>query len=279
MHVPFYEVAERYRAVFFDSYGVLKDSKRIFPEAIETVIRLQDEGVMTCLLTNDSSKSPAALAKPFNDAAGREIFPESAIFSSGLMALDYFQAKLKQGKVAYLGKESSRYYIEAAGLEAVAVCDVSDPHELAALAFLDDEGFDWYGDVNRCLNILREVNIPVLCANGDLSYPSGDKQVFVAVGSLTQMVEKVLSRRFIHYGKPDSLLFSTACDWVRASLPDICKSEVLMVGDTLHTDILGANRFSISSLLVLTGNTTIENFQSQIEAHGIIPDYICLRVG
>ena len=279
MHVPFYEVASRYRAVFFDSYGVLKDSRRVFPEAVATVARLQDQGILTCLLTNDSSKSPEELARPFNQAAGREIFPEQAVFSSGLMALDYFKSKLKYGKVAYLGKDTSRYYIEAAGLEAIPVCTVKDPKELSALAFLDDEGFDWYGDVNRCLNILREVNLPVICANGDLSYPSGDKQVFVAVGSLTQMVEGILTRTFIHYGKPDSLLFSTAFDWVRQSQSDISKAEVLMVGDTLHTDILGANRFSISSMLVLTGNTTIESYQSQIESHGIIPDYICLQVG
>ena len=47
-----------------------------------------------------------------------------------------------------------------------------------------------------------------------------------------------------------------------------------MVGDTLHTDILGGNKFGIDTLLVLSGNTSESEYQTKIKATGVIPDYV-----
>ena len=53
------------------------------------------------------------------------------------------------------------------------------------------------------------------------------------------------------------------------------KNDVLMVGDTLETDILGGNRFGVGTMLVLSGNSRAEHIEREIMATGIIPDYIC----
>ena len=53
------------------------------------------------------------------------------------------------------------------------------------------------------------------------------------------------------------------------------KSDILMVGDTLNTDILGGNKFGISTMLVLSGNTSHKNYEVKIRSSGVIPDYIC----
>lgn len=49
-----------------------------------------------------------------------------------------------------------------------------------------------------------------------------------------------------------------------------------MVGDTLHTDILGGNKFGLDTALVLTGNTQAEDAEVRIRSTGIIPTYICV---
>jgi ribonucleotide monophosphatase NagD (HAD superfamily) len=51
-----------------------------------------------------------------------------------------------------------------------------------------------------------------------------------------------------------------------------------MVGDTLHTDILGGNKFGVSTVLVLSGNTSKRNYEVKINSSGIIPDYICSSI-
>jgi ribonucleotide monophosphatase NagD (HAD superfamily) len=56
------------------------------------------------------------------------------------------------------------------------------------------------------------------------------------------------------------------------------KSDILMVGDTLETDILGGNKFGVKTMLVLSGNTREDSVDSRITSTGIIPDYICRSV-
>ena len=51
-----------------------------------------------------------------------------------------------------------------------------------------------------------------------------------------------------------------------------------MVGDTLETDILGANTFGLDTALVLSGNTRPEQAMMQIESKGITPTYLCESV-
>jgi ribonucleotide monophosphatase NagD (HAD superfamily) len=56
------------------------------------------------------------------------------------------------------------------------------------------------------------------------------------------------------------------------------KSDILMVGDTLETDILGANTFGLDTALVLSGNTRPEQALLMIQAKGIIPTHMCESV-
>jgi ribonucleotide monophosphatase NagD (HAD superfamily) len=55
----------------------------------------------------------------------------------------------------------------------------------------------------------------------------------------------------------------------------INKRQILMIGDTLQTDILGGNKFGLDTMLVLTGNTQPRDAESRIIATGIVPTYIC----
>jgi ribonucleotide monophosphatase NagD (HAD superfamily) len=95
----------------------------------------------------------------------------------------------------------------------------------------------------------------------------------VATGGIAQLVESILNRKFIHFGKPDSQMFMYAFDELN-KFGAFDKKDILMVGDTLHTDILGGNKFGIKTMLVLTGNTRQELVDMMIRSTGIIPDFI-----
>lgn len=53
------------------------------------------------------------------------------------------------------------------------------------------------------------------------------------------------------------------------------RDEILMVGDTLYTDIIGGNKFGLDTALVLSGNTLPEMASIRIGSSGIIPTYVC----
>ena len=143
---------------------------------------------------------------------------------------------------------------------------------------LDDEGFDWFRDLNVTLNLMRRVSAPVIVANPDLAYPVNDQEVGLAVGSLAAMLERIVGKAFMRFGKPDTMMFSHAFACAHENVPNLRKSDVLMVGDTLETDIVGANTFGLDTALVLSGNTRPEQAAPMIEAKGIIPTYVCESV-
>ncbi|MCR9145369.1 MAG: HAD-IIA family hydrolase [bacterium] len=270
----FEKIAPNYRAIFFDAYGVLRNSSGIIDGVPEVLARLQQTGIDCYVITNDASKSPEKMRGYYVHPQRGEIFAIEKIVSSGMLASEFLAGKVGSGKVAYLGKPASAYYIEEAGLEAVPVAEVKNPEEIRCMVFLDDEGFDWYRDLNRTLNLLRKVNIPVIVANTDTSYPVKSGEVAVAVGSLASMIESIVGKTFIRFGKPDTQIFSFTYERALHAIPDLNKRQILMVGDTLHTDILGANQFGVDTALVLSGNTQKEKARLQIRSRGIIPTYL-----
>jgi HAD superfamily hydrolase (TIGR01450 family) len=204
------------------------------------------------------------------------LIPQDHLISSGRLATEFLLDKIRSGTAAYLGKPSSAYFISEAGLKAIPVRDVSfeDP-DLRAIVLLDDEGFDWFSDINIAVNLARHRNVPLVVANADLAYPVSGNEVAVAVGSLAEMMERILRKSFIRFGKPDAMMFSYAYSKAKEERPDLTKQQVLMVGDTLNTDILGANKFGLDTALVLSGTTLAARASALIEASGIIPNFIC----
>ena len=179
------------------------------------------------------------------------------------------------GKIAYLGTENSAAYILQSGLPSIPVREVNldDIDDIAGFVFLDDEGFDWNFDINKTVNLINRKNIPVIVGNSDRLYPVSKNDVAVATGGIAKLVENILNRKFIHFGKPDSQMFMYAfADLNKTGSFD--KNDILMVGDTLHTDILGGNKFGVKTMLVVTGNTRQELVDILIRSTGIIPDYI-----
>ncbi len=274
----FSSLVARYRVIFFDAYGVLKNARGVMqgvPDLLSWILR---QGKDVYVITNDASRSPAQMAAAYSHPEHGILIPASRNISSGILAKDFLRAKVRAGKVAYLGKPSSAFYIESAGLTPVHINTCRANEDVAAIALLDDEGFDWFRDINLTLNLMRRVNAPVIVANPDLAYPVNDDEVGLAVGSLAAMLERIVGKSFIRFGKPDTMMFSHAFACAHDNLPDLKKSDILMVGDTLETDILGANTFGLDTALVLSGNTRPDQARMLIEAKGITPTYLCESV-
>jgi len=273
-HVSFRSVVKEYKAVFVDSYGVLKNHQGLI-NGVQTAINyLRDQGKMIRVLTNDASRSQQEQVEMFA-SIGLNSLKEEEIITSGMLARQFLELKIKKGKIAYLGTQSSAKYFLQFGLEPVPVTDIDldDIDDILAFVFLDDEGFDWNAGINKTVNFLRRKNLPVIVANSDKYYPISRDDVAVAIGGISRLIESVLNQKFIRFGKPDSQMFMYAFDDINEQ-GRFTKSDILMVGDTLHTDILGGNKFGLKTLLVLSGNTRPDSVQMKINASGIIPDYI-----
>ncbi|HET6996157.1 MAG TPA: HAD-IIA family hydrolase [Chitinophagaceae bacterium] len=272
----FKTLAEKYKIIFFDAYGVIKNYKGLIPGIEKTFDWLQQQNKGYYVITNDASRSPDLLAEAYFKA-GLNAITADRIISSGMLAKEFLDLKVKKGLVAYLGTEDSAHYIEHPGLDTLPLQQMNENniHDITALVLLDDEGFDWNEGLNKAVNLLRQRPIPAIIANPDGAYPMSKREVSIAIGGLAYMVEKITGKKFIRFGKPDSQIFMFAWEYIIQQHPGMTKKDILMVGDTLHTDILGGNKFGLDTALVLTGNLLPEDYESRIFSTGITPTYIC----
>ena len=273
----FRELALRFRSVWFDSYGVLRDHVAAIPGGPETVAELHAAGVDVRVLTNNAARSQAGQAARLAEFGYAGIRPEHVV-TSGLTAKLFLREKIAGGRVGYLGTADAARYVLDAGCEPVPIGEVGDPLDLAAVVFLDDEGYDWNTDINAAINVIRSRPLPVIVANSDRLYPVHDGRVALATGGIAQVIESVVGRRFLHFGKPDATMFQLALDDLQRETL-VQRREVLMVGDTLHTDILGGNKFGVQTCLVFTGNTRAEEYAVTVARTGVVPDYVCAGIG
>lgn len=274
----FEKVIQQYDAIFFDAFGVLKNYNGLIEGVAETIYKLHNDQKQIFILTNDSSRSPFELAKRYQQQ-GIDLITEENMISSGMLAREYLQLKIKKGTIAYLGTKNSAHYVENLGLPTLPISEVQPENfsDISALVLLDEEGFNWESDLSKSINLLRHKNIPVVVANTDRTYPVSNNQINIAIGGIANMLEDIVGKRFIRFGKPDVPLFIYAYEKLSA-IKNIQKDKILMVGDTLHTDILGGNKFGIHTALVLSGNTLPDQHHFLIKSSGIIPDYVCHSV-
>lgn len=87
--------------------------------------------------------------------------------------------------------------------------------------------------------------IPWVATNMDWTLPL-ERGLAPGNGTLVSAVHTAVGRLPVVAGKPESTIFEVAQERFGAAHP-------LMIGDRIDTDILGANRAGIASLLVLTG--------------------------
>jgi len=272
----FKSILDRYKIIFFDAFGVLKNYHGLVPGIEKTFAYIEAQQKEYYIVTNDASRSPQQLAESYHKL-GLHAITHDRIISSGMLAKEYLDLKVNDGIVAYLGTNNSAHYIDSSGLHTLPVSAINYTNidQVNALVLLDDEGFNWFDDLNKTINILRKRTIPAIVANTDNTYPlSGNNEVAIAIGGIASMIESIVGKRFIRFGKPDSQLFMFAYDLVRWRL-EITKKDILMVGDTLHTDIIGANKFGLDTVLVLSGNTLPDDAEVRIRSTGIVPTYIC----
>ena len=271
----FKSIIDKYDIIFFDAFGVIKTYQGLMPGIEKTFEYLLAQGKEYYIVTNDASRSPAQLAESYHKN-GLSVITSDRIISSGMLTKEYLDLKVDDGIVAFLGTPESSHYIESSGLHTLPVreIDSSNIDKVNALAFLDDEGFDWCADLNKTVNILRKRTIPVIVANTDRAYPVSIHDVGIAIGGIAAIIESIIGKQFIRFGKPDSQMFMFAYDMIREYRP-ITKKQIVMVGDTLQTDILGGNKFGLDTVLVLSGNTLAKDADNRITSTGIVPTYIC----
>lgn len=111
---------------------------------------------------------------------------------------------------------------------------------------------------------------PVWVGNPDLVAPN-EHHLSLEPGYFAHQLSQINGVSLHFFGKPFGNIFRLACQGLEA----IPKQRILMVGDTLHTDILGGAAYGIKTALV-TGHGLFakQEVTPYITESGIVPDYM-----
>jgi len=272
------DMAERFDAFVFDAFGVLNVGTTAIPGAVDCITELRQMGKKMVVLTNGASLTregtEAKLQNYGFDFSSDEIVSsrfaaEYAIAQSNR----YWSAETLWGVVT--GGKSS---VQDLSVKAIALDTIeADFEQVDAFLFLSSSG--WTVDLQQLLfESLRRNPRPLVVANPDVVAPK-EAGYSLEPGFFAHNILKKLDTRDIaipvyFFGKPYNDVYIEA---TRRLGNDIEPKRIAMLGDTLHTDILGAINQGWQSVLVTRHglfrdyDTAPFILRSKIQPHWIIP--------
>lgn len=234
------------RAVVLDMDGVLWRGGEVLPGVPEFFAFARQHGIKYAFATNNSSKTVETYAERLQ-AIGVPAEPDQVI-TSAVATADYVRQHYPLDTPVYIiGHEGIRGTLTDYGYR-------EDPSNARLVVVGID--FDIEFDKLKTATLRIRAGADFIGTNGDRTFPTPEGLV-PGNGALLALIETATDVSPTVIGKPETAMFEVAL-----SCLDATPEQVLMVGDRLETDILGAQRAGLPTALVLTGITTPEEAHS-----------------
>ncbi len=239
-------LADRYDGFVLDLWGVLHDGGKPYPGAVECLDRLRAAGKRLCLLSNAPRRTASVVSKLEGMGIGRERYDH--VMTSGEATHDAlrdrpdaFHRDLGR-RCFHIGPPRDDDVFEGLGLEMVGTPEEAEFVVNTGIDDFDETLEDYAPVLRRC----AARGLPMVCANPDLVVYVGENLVICA-GELARHYE-TLGGRVAWHGKPHAPVYRRCFD-----LLGLDPRRVLAVGDSLRTDVAGANAAGIDAALVTGG--------------------------
>ena len=264
-------VLDDFDVLFLDAFGVINLGEKFIPKIIDTLNVARDKGICIIILTNGATYCSEKKINQFYDL-GLE-FSYDEIISSRDVTERFLSFHHKPSKIGVLGNKDEALNIKNS-ITIDLEKDINQFDEVDSFIFLGTSYWDSdYQDLLKT-SLLSKPR-PFFVSNPDIVAPH--KNYFsIEPGYFSFKLINEGVNLPLWFGKPFSTIYEMAIEKVQFITGNIVDlSRVAMVGDTLHTDILGANSFGIKSVLMTNhGLLRNENIPSFIKKTNIIPDYI-----
>ncbi|MGY5450220.1 HAD-IIA family hydrolase [Agarivorans sp. MS3-6] len=235
------DIIEQIDVFLFDAYGVLNVGGTAIKGAKEQITKLREAGKMVLVVTNAATQNKQQLFNKFV-RLGFD-FSDAEIVNSREVLLQYMdlQSHSRLGVITlpefHLSIQRPCLYPE-------------DDAFWQAEEFLFLSGQAWNEQLQqRFIEELHRQPRTVWVGNSDLIAPL-ESGVSQEPGSYTLTLPDELYPNVRCFGKPYAPIFEEALSRIKQGLGDINPQRIAMIGDTLHTDILGGNAMGFKTVLV-----------------------------
>jgi len=239
-------LAGRYDALICDVWGVVHNGRESFPVPCEALKRFCGEGGTVVLVSNSPRPKPG-----FVDQLRLLGVPDEAwsqVVTSG-DATRRLLAERAPGPAWAVGPARD------AGLYDGLELDFSETAEDAAFiscSGLFDDELETPEDYRDRFTLAAGRGLEMICANPDRVVQRGDKLIWCA-GALADLYAE-LGGKVIMAGKPFAPIYALARDALfEAAGAPVDDKRILVIGDGVPTDVLGANDQGLDCLFILGG--------------------------
>ena len=264
-------ILDNFDALLLDAFGVLNVGSALVPGIISTIEKARQKNITLLVVTNGASYNSYKKRDQLS-ALGLE-FSNDEIISSREAAeifLSFNQPKEPLGVLGNCGNHLNISNLNCVELKP----DIEMFDKMNSFILLGTLQWDTVWQ-EILFNSLKSNPRPLFVANPDLVAPQGRRFSVEPAYYVSHLVKNGIHLPF-WLGKPFSTIFELAIARVNELAGRHVPFERIgMVGDTLHTDILGANSFGLKSILMTKhGLFKNVNVGSIIKKTNITPDYI-----
>lgn len=262
------ELADDFDAFFLDAFGVLNVGETAIPGVPERVAELQASGKRVIVVSNAAGFPHQRLMEKYT-RLGYDFAPEDVVTSRKAMARHVAgqDGQRTWGLMVSDGVSAAEFE----DLDHVRLRDNPSDYD-ACDAVLMIGSATWTEARHALLEqALSKRPRPVYVGNPDITAPR-ETGFSLEPGYFAHRLADRTGILPEFFGKPFLNIYDLA--FARIS-PDTKRDRVVMVGDSLHTDILGAHVAGIASALVTDhGFLAGRDAGADIKATGLVPDYV-----
>lgn len=236
----------KYKSYLIDLDGTMYIGKNKIEAASDFVKALKKHKIPYLFVTNNSSRTPAQVAKKLQDFDIPAT--EELVFTTSMATANYIYEQNQNATIYCIGENGLQEAIREKGF---AINEDNPDYVIVGL----DREVTYEKLAKACLAVRNGATF--ISTNGDIALPT-ERGFLPGNGAITSVVAVSTRKTPIFIGKPEKIIIEQALKIIGTK-----KEDTIMVGDNYDTDILAGIRAGLDTLLVHTGVTTKEQLSEQ----------------
>ena len=238
------KIYSRFDIFFVDLWGVVHNGVECYSDALKALKKIKKSKKIV-LISN--APRPSNNVKKFLNKLNFSKNFYNLLITSGDLTRFYLKNLTKNKSFYHLGPDRDKSLFINLGLKKTSLNNAS---------FVVCTGVNNNKDsLNKYFSILKKIKkrkLKMICANPDLIVHRGNQTEYCA-GSIAKLYER-MGGKVKYFGKPYKYFYEYICKILKEKYKKkINKKKILVIGDNLNTDILGANNFKVENLLITGG--------------------------